>query len=106
MEAGPGGRGSWRSAPEVWRSRSWPGHRDPDAALRSDLGGPLVAGVRVPDHARARVIGEHPLQLLRRERGAVGEADLPGVNGAADADAAAMVDADPGRAGRSVEQGV
>ena len=49
-------------------------HRDPHAALGGDLGGPVVAGVDVPDHAHARVVGQHPLDLLRGQVGAVGDA--------------------------------
>src|SRR5260370_17020037 len=52
------------------------GHRDPDAALGGDLGRPVVARVGMPDHARARVVGQHPLQLLRGQLAAVGHPDL------------------------------
>ncbi len=60
----------------------------------------------MPDHARARVVGQHPLQLLRGQLAAVGHADLAGVDRAADADAAAVVDAHPGRARGGIDQGV
>src|SRR5258707_15586008 len=59
------------------------GHRDPDAALGGDLGRPVVARVGMPDHARARVIGQHPRQLLRRQFRAVGNANLADVDRAA-----------------------
>ena len=55
-----------------------------------------TTGVDVPDHPGARVVGEHPLQLARGQLGPVGDGHLPGVDGAADADAAAVVDAHPG----------
>ena len=42
----------------------------------------------------------------RGEVGAVGDGNLAGVDGPADADAAAVVDGDPGGAGGGVEQGV
>ena len=42
------------------------GHRDLHAALGGHLGGPVVAGVGVPDHAHPGVVGQHPLELLRR----------------------------------------
>jgi hypothetical protein len=51
----------------------------------------------VPDHAHARVVGEHPLDLLRGQVGAVGDAHLAGVERAAHADAAAVVERHPGR---------
>jgi hypothetical protein len=54
----------------------------------------------VADHAHAGVVGEHPLELLRGELGAVGDDDHAGVDRVADADAAAVVDRHPGRAGR------
>ena len=50
-------------------------HRDPHAALRGDLDRPVVARVDVADHAHAGVVGQHALELLRREVGAVGDAD-------------------------------
>ena len=49
-------------------------HGDADAALVGDLDGAVVAGVDVADHAHAGVVGEHPLDLLRGEVGAVGDA--------------------------------
>src|SRR5215475_12458906 len=72
-------------------------HGDADVALGGDVAGPLVAGVDMPDHAHARVVGQNPLELLRGQRRAVGHADLAGVDGAADADTAAVMDRDPGR---------
>ncbi len=80
------------------------GTRTPRCAATSR--GLLVAGVHVPDHAHPRVVGEHPLQLLPGQRGAVGHAHLAGVDGPADADPAAVVDAHPGRAGSRVDQRV
>ena len=68
---------------------------DAHAPLVGHLERALVAGVGVADHARAGVAGEHPVELLGGELGAVGDADHPGVDRAADADAAAVVDADP-----------
>ena len=50
-------------------------HRDARRrARRRPRSRALVAGVGVADHAHARVVGEHPLQLLGGEVGAVGDA--------------------------------
>src|SRR6478736_6575311 len=81
-------------------------HRDADTAVGGHLIGPLVAGVDVPDDAHAGVVGQHPGQLLGGQRGAVGQRHLAGVQGATDADPAAVVDGHPGRAGRGVDQRV
>ena len=55
-------------------------HRDADTALLGDLDRPVVARVDVPDDAHPGVVGEHPLDLLRRQVGAVGDA-RPGRRG-------------------------
>ena len=78
-----------------WTIESALEHGDAYAALGGDLGGAVVAGVDVADDAHAGVVGEDPLDLLRGEVGAVGDADLAGVERAADADAAAVVERDP-----------
>ena len=70
-------------------------HRNAHAALLGDLDRAVVAGVDVADDAHAGVVGEHALDLLGGQRGAVGDGDLAGVDGAADADTAAVVDARP-----------
>ena len=49
-------------------------HRDPYAALVGHLDRAVVARVDVADHAHAGVVGEHPLDLLRGQVGAVGDA--------------------------------
>src|SRR5699024_11840366 len=73
-----------------------------------DLVGPRVAGVDVADHAHGGVVGEQALELLPREVRAVGQAHLAGVDRAADAHAAAVVDRDPagsgGGGGQRVQQ--
>ena len=74
-------------------ARSPSGSRHP--ALGRDLERALVAGVGVADHAHPRVGGQHPVELLGGELGAVGDADHPGVDRAADPDPAAVVDATP-----------
>ncbi len=66
----------------------------------------VVARVRVPGDAHARVGREHALEPLRRRVAAVGDDHHPGVDGVADADATAMVDADPGRPGSDVDERV
>ena len=60
----------------------------------------------MPDHAHARVVGEDPLDLRCGEVGAVGDADLPGVQRATHADAAAVVERHPGGTRCGVHQRV
>ena len=66
----------------------------------------VVAGVGVAHDARAGIGREHALEPLRRVVGAVGDDDHAGVDRVADPDAAAVVDADPGRARRRVQERV
>jgi hypothetical protein len=79
-------------------------HRDPHAALPRDVQGALVARVRVADHAHPRVAGQHALQLLGGEVGAVRHHHHPGVLAVPDTGAAAVVDAHPGRSGGRVHE--
>src|SRR5207244_5834237 len=65
-----------------------------------------IAGVGVAHDPGAGVGGQHALEPPGRVGGAVGDDDHAGVERVADADAAAVVDADPRRAGRGVEQRV
>src|ERR1051326_5204303 len=81
-------------------------HRYVDPAVVGNLDGALVAGVGVAHHAATGIVGQDALQLPRRLFGAVRDHDHAGVDGAADADAAAVVDADPRGAAGRVEQGV
>src|SRR5215472_11922581 len=81
-------------------------HRNADAALGGDFMRAVVASVGVPDHTHAGVVGQDTLQLLAGERGAVGDAQLPGVYRAPDAGPTAVVDADPGCARGRVDQSV
>jgi hypothetical protein len=60
----------------------------------------------VAHDAGARVGREHSLESLCRVGAAVGEHDHAGVDRVADPDAAAVVDADPGRARRRVQERV
>ena len=64
---------------------------------RGEFDGFGVAGVGVADDAHAGVGGQRPLQPAGGCFRAVGDDDLAGVQAVADADAAAVVDADPGR---------
>src|SRR5207302_4690352 len=66
-------------------------HWDANAALVSHLDRALVAGVGVAHHTAARVIGQHALELFRRLVSTVRDHDHAGVDGAPDADAAAVV---------------
>src|SRR5215472_16750660 len=82
------------------------GHGDADPPVAGHLGRLVVARVDVADHAHTRVVGEDALQFGPGQRGAVGDADLPGVDGPADADPAAVVHAYPRRTRGRVDQGV
>src|SRR5439155_11131864 len=66
--------------------------RDSDAAVCRDLDGAVVAGVGVADDAHARVVGQHALDLLSRQRRAIGDAHLTGVDRAPHAYSAAVMD--------------
>ncbi len=76
-------------------------HRYGDAPFVGHPAGLFVTSVDVADDAHPGVVREHAGQLLRRQRRTVGHADLAGVDGPANPDAAAVVDGDPrGPAGR------
>jgi hypothetical protein len=60
----------------------------------------------VAHDAHAGIDGQHPFQPRGRFRRAVGDDDLAGVEAVADAHAAAVVVADPGRAADGVDQRV
>ena len=92
--------------PAVRRPRRPLEHRDLDAALAGDVDRPLVAGVDVAHDAGAGVGGEHALEAGRGLRRAVGDHHHAGVDRVAHADAAAVVDGDPGGAGHGVEERV
>ncbi len=64
----------------------------------------FVTGVEVPDDAHARIRREHALEPLGRRLGAVGDDDHAGVDRVADADATAVMDADPRRSGCDVDE--
>ena len=95
LTAGPAGRVSrgslWSSAarPFVIRLR----HRH--ATLPRQPHRLLVPRIHVPHRARTWVGGQNPLQPAGRVVAAVGDDDHAGVQTVADADAAAVVDADP-----------
>ena len=80
--------------------------RQVEAVLARSVERLVVARVEVPDDARAGVGRQHALEPLGRVVGAVGDDDHPRVDRVADADAAAVVDADPRRARGDVEQRV
>src|SRR5690242_12274104 len=65
-----------------------------------------IAGVGVTHDAAPRIVREHALEPRVGVRAAVGHDDQPRVDRVADADAAAVVHADPRRAGRAVEERV
>jgi hypothetical protein len=66
----------------------------------------VVARVEVAEDARAGIGRQHALEPLGHLGRTVGHNDHARVDRVSDPDAAAMVDADPGRAGGHVQQGV
>ena len=66
--------------------------------------GLVVAGVEVPDDAHARIRGQYALEPLCRCLGTVGDDDHAGMDRVADADAAAVMDADPRRSRCDVDE--
>ena len=80
--------------------------RQVEAVLPCGVERLVVAGIGMPHDACARIGGEHALESLRRIGAAVGEHDHARVDRVADPDAAAVVDADPRRARRRVQERV
>src|SRR4028118_879884 len=70
-------------------------HRHPYTQSPGGLPGRLVTGVRVPDYPNAGVVEEDAGKPRGAVFRAVGEGLCAGVDGAADADAAAVVDRHP-----------
>ena len=68
--------------------------------------GGIVAGVGVADDAEAGVGGEDAFEAAVHFGGAIGDHDHAGVLRVADADATAIVDADPGCAGSGIDEGI
>ena len=66
-------------------------HGDSNTPLGSDRAGVLVAGIDVPDDAHARIVDEHPFELLRRQLRPVGHTHLARVDGTAHPDATIVV---------------
>jgi hypothetical protein len=83
-----------------------PEHRQFRPCSRAQATALLVAGVGMAHHAGGGVVPEHALDALRRRVGAVADDDHAGVLRVAHADAAAVVQADPGGAAGGVEQRV
>ena len=65
-----------------------------------------VPRVDVPDHAHARVVGQHAGNARGGFIGALANNDHPGMLGVAHADPAAMIQRYPGRAADGVTQRV
>jgi hypothetical protein len=74
--------------------------------LAGAFDGALVAGVGVAHDARRRIVREDAREAPRGGFGAVGDDHHAGVLRIAHAHAAAVMQADPGRAARGVEQRV
>ena len=72
--------------------------RNPDASGPGRVDGNVISRVCVPKHAHAGIVGENPLQPLRRLVGAICDDDDAGVNRPADTDSPAVVNRYPGRA--------
>src|SRR4051794_13649292 len=81
-------------------------HGNVQALLSRGSFGLFVARVYVARDAEAGVVREHAVETLRGLRRAVGDRDLARVQRVAYADAAAVVERDPGRAARRVEERV
>src|SRR5690348_12431578 len=81
-------------------------HRDFDVVLFGEGDGFGIAGIRVARDADARIVSENALDARSHFLRAVSDRDLAGVNGVADADAAAIVNRNPARATGGVEHGV
>ena len=70
-------------------------HGNLDATLTCNIGGTLVAGIDVAGDAHARVGGQDAFQTNGCFGRAIGHDDLAGMQAVADADADAVVEADP-----------
>src|SRR5699024_3075309 len=81
-------------------------HRQLQPLLLRAGNGILVPRIGMPHHAGAGVVPEHARDALVGGFGAVADDDQAGVLAVAHADAAAVVEADPGGAADGVEQGV
>ena len=103
---GPAAPGSGSFAARRTSDQSRGPHRDADAALVGDLERALVAGIGVADDAHAGIGGQDALQARGGLGRSVGDDHHAGVERVADADAAAVVEADPGGAGGGVDEGV
>src|SRR3954470_2302113 len=79
-------------------------HRNLQALRARGCFGLFVARVNVARDAEAGVVREHAVEALRGLGRAVGDRDLSGVQRVAYADAAAVVERDPRRAARGVEE--
>lgn len=66
----------------------------------------VVASIYVSENAHHWVVGEDAGEAFGGCVGAVGDDDLAAVLGVTDADAAAVVEADPGCAAGGVDEGV
>ncbi len=97
----------WGTCSQVWlKSAAFTlfEHRDLDPSFSGHINGSRVAGVNVAGGAHAGIIREHALQPFGRFGGTIGDNDLPGVQTVADAYAAAVMVADPGRPAGVVDQ--
>src|SRR6185503_10668756 len=82
------------------------GARDFEAVLARGLLRLVVAGVEVAEHTCSRIRGQDPLEPLGRVARAVGNDDHARVDGVADPDAPAVMNADPRRPGGRVQESV
>src|SRR5512133_1983238 len=79
----------YASTPSSFRSIH---HRNLHSLRPRRLACDLVSCIRMPSHADAGVVSQHAIEAQAHLRRAVGNDDLTGVQGVADADAAAMVE--------------
>src|ERR1700682_2426452 len=81
-------------------------HRHIQLGLLREGNGFRVAGVDMASYADSRIVGQHPLDALCHFLRAIRDGDLAGVLRVADADAAPVMNGDPGSAARSIYQRV
>src|SRR3954451_4365976 len=93
-----------RASATLWPVSLEHGHTH--AALARYVDSALVAGVGVTDYAHAGVGRENALELLRGELVAVGDDDHASVLRVADPGTTAVMDRDPGRACRGIDERV
>ena len=73
---------------------------------RRKLGSFAISRIGMPQHAHRRIAGQDSLQATTSGFTAIGDHHHPGVLLIAYADAAAVMDRNPGRSRRTVDEGI